>query len=122
MYNNVYAVLLFFIFFVIVFGLLILVIIVILNDRFSNNSILYSVYECGFLPFHEARIQFEFKFYVVALSFIIFDLEIGFLLPWFVVYMHLTMSSLIIVYIFFIFIIISLIYEFQCGLFDFNIK
>lgn len=40
-----------------------------------------SVYECGFNPFGDARTKFEIKFYLVGILFIIFDLEIAFLLP-----------------------------------------
>jgi NADH-quinone oxidoreductase subunit A len=41
-----------------------------------------SAYECGFDPFGEARSPFNVKFYLVALLFIVFDLEISFLFPW----------------------------------------
>ena len=41
-----------------------------------------STYECGFDPFDDSRSRFEVKFYLVAILFIIFDLEIVFLFPW----------------------------------------
>ena len=41
-----------------------------------------STYECGFEPFSDSRIQFDVRFYLVAILFIIFDLEIAFLFPW----------------------------------------
>ncbi len=41
-----------------------------------------SPYECGFEPFQDARIEFDVRFYLVAILFIIFDLEIIFLFPW----------------------------------------
>lgn len=41
-----------------------------------------SAYECGFSPFNDARGQFDVRFYLVAILFIIFDLEIAFLFPW----------------------------------------
>jgi len=41
-----------------------------------------SAYECGFQPFEEARNKFDIKFYLVAILFIIFDLEIMYLFPW----------------------------------------
>jgi len=41
-----------------------------------------SAYECGFDPFDDARSQFDVRFYLVAILFIIFDLEIAFLFPW----------------------------------------
>jgi NADH-quinone oxidoreductase subunit A len=41
-----------------------------------------SQYECGFEPFGDARAQFDVRFYLVAILFIIFDLEVAFLFPW----------------------------------------
>lgn len=41
-----------------------------------------SPYECGFAPFDDARMKFDIRFYLVALLFIIFDLEVAFLFPW----------------------------------------
>jgi NADH-quinone oxidoreductase subunit A len=41
-----------------------------------------SAYECGFNPFDDARMKFDVRFYLVALLFIIFDLEVAFLFPW----------------------------------------
>ena len=41
-----------------------------------------SAYECGFSPFSDSRIMFDVRFYLVAILFIIFDLEIAFLFPW----------------------------------------
>lgn len=41
-----------------------------------------STYECGFAPFDDARMKFDVRFYLVAILFIIFDLEVAFLFPW----------------------------------------
>nr|YP_010620155.1 NADH dehydrogenase subunit 3 [Herposiphonia versicolor]WAX04191.1 NADH dehydrogenase subunit 3 [Herposiphonia versicolor] len=41
-----------------------------------------SAYECGFNPFEDARLTFDIRFYLVAILFLIFDLEISFLFPW----------------------------------------
>ena len=41
-----------------------------------------SPYECGFEPFDDARMKFDVRFYLVAILFIIFDLEVAFLFPW----------------------------------------
>ena len=41
-----------------------------------------SAYECGFEPFNDSRMEFDIRFYLVAIFFIIFDLEIAFLFPW----------------------------------------
>jgi len=47
----------------------------------TANSEKISVYECGFSPFGDSRSRFEVRFYIVAILFIIFDLEIVFLFP-----------------------------------------
>ena len=46
------------------------------------NSEKLSQYECGFEPFESARIKFDVRYYLVAILFIIFDLEVAFLFPW----------------------------------------
>ena len=56
-----------------------------LNLLFSPNnpdSEKLSAYECGFEPFQDSRMEFDVRFYLVAILFIIFDLEIAFLFPW----------------------------------------
>jgi NADH-quinone oxidoreductase subunit A len=50
--------------------------------RQHPNSEKLSPYECGFEPFEDARIQFDVRYYLVAILFIIFDLEVAFLFPW----------------------------------------
>ena len=48
-----------------------------------------SAYECGFNAFDDARMKFDVRFYLVAILFIIFDLEVAFLFPWAVAYTEL---------------------------------
>ena len=50
--------------------------------RQKPDSEKLSAYECGFEPFEDARIKFDVRFYLVAILFIIFDLEVAFLFPW----------------------------------------
>src|SRR5260370_5988790 len=50
--------------------------------RQHPNSEKLSPFECGFAPFDDARGQFDVRFYLVAILFIIFDLEVAFLFPW----------------------------------------
>ena len=50
--------------------------------RQNPNSEKLSPFECGFPPFDDARGQFDVRFYLVAILFIIFDLEVAFLFPW----------------------------------------
>ena len=71
------------IFFVIALGLS--CIFIILNYMLSPKNPdpeKLSAYECGFEPFNDSRIEFDVRFYLVAILFIIFDLEIAFLFPW----------------------------------------
>ncbi len=49
-----------------------------------------SAYECGFNAFDDARMKFDVRFYLVAILFIIFDLEVAFLFPWAVNFAHLS--------------------------------
>lgn len=50
--------------------------------RFKPDTEKLSPYECGFDPFGDARGKFDVRFYLVAILFIIFDLEVAFLFPW----------------------------------------
>jgi NADH-quinone oxidoreductase subunit A len=50
------------------------------TEKPSKNKL--SSYECGFDPFDDARRKFDIRFYLVAILFIIFDLEVAFLIPW----------------------------------------
>ncbi|MBV9829932.1 MAG: NADH-quinone oxidoreductase subunit A [Alphaproteobacteria bacterium] len=50
--------------------------------RQKPNSEKLSPYECGFDPFEDARVRFDVRYYLVAILFIIFDLEVAFLFPW----------------------------------------
>ena len=54
-----------------------------------------SSYECGFEPFNDSRMEFDVRFYLVAILFIIFDLEIAFLFPWAIIYGELLLFGLI---------------------------
>jgi NADH-quinone oxidoreductase subunit A len=72
-----------------------------------------SSYECGFEPFQDARVKFDVHFYLVAILFIIFDLEIVFLFPW--AYFAGSLSNInILTIIFFLFILfIGFVYEWK---------
>src|SRR5437868_13829012 len=50
--------------------------------RQAPDSETLSPYECGFEPFEDARMRFDVRYYLVAILFIIFDLEVAFLFPW----------------------------------------
>lgn len=74
-----------------------------------------SPYECGFEPFENARLKFDVRYYLVAILFIIFDLEIAFLFPWAVTLDKIGRPGLIGVGIFLAVLTIGFIYEWKKG-------
>lgn len=75
----------------------------------------FSTYECGFTPLSNTRARFDIKFYVVAILFIIFDIEIAFLFPSITI-MHLLTHFELSVLAFFIFVLtLGFIYEWASG-------
>ncbi len=74
-----------------------------------------SSYECGFEPFVDSRERFDVKFYLVAILFVIFDLEIAFLFPWAVVLKDIGPSGLISMMIFLGILTAGFIYEWRKG-------
>jgi NADH:ubiquinone oxidoreductase subunit 3 (subunit A) len=77
-----------------------------------------SPYECGFNPFEDAREPFEIHFYLVAILFIIFDLEISFLIPWVVSFRLVGFLGYFIGVFFLLFLTIGFIYELYKGALD----
>nr|YP_011017692.1 NADH dehydrogenase subunit 3 [Dasysiphonia japonica]WQF69515.1 NADH dehydrogenase subunit 3 [Dasysiphonia japonica] len=74
-----------------------------------------SAYECGFNPFEDARITFDIRFYLVAILFLIFDLEISFLFPWSIVLLNISLFGFLTMMIFLIILTIGFIYEWFKG-------
>jgi len=74
-----------------------------------------SPYECGFDPFEDARIPFDVRYYLVAILFIIFDLEIAFLFPWAVSLNKIGIAGIIAMGIFLLVLVIGFIYEWSKG-------
>jgi NADH-quinone oxidoreductase subunit A len=70
-----------------------------------------SSYECGFQPFEDSRNRFEIKFYLVAILFIIFDLEIIYLFPWSLSLDELYAEGLFAMVIFMYILTVGFIYE-----------
>jgi NADH-quinone oxidoreductase subunit A len=77
-----------------------------------------SAYECGFEPFSDARGQFDVRFYLVAILFIIFDLEVAFLFPWAVVLKDIGMLGFWSMMVFLGVLTIGFIYEWKKGALD----
>nr|YP_010338959.1 NADH dehydrogenase subunit 3 [Pseudoerythrocladia kornmannii]UNJ19031.1 NADH dehydrogenase subunit 3 [Pseudoerythrocladia kornmannii] len=74
-----------------------------------------SAYECGFNPFDDARTTFDVRFYLVAILFLIFDLEISFLFPWSIVLNNISFYGFWSMYLFLIILTIGFIYEWYKG-------
>lgn len=74
-----------------------------------------AAYECGFEPFENARIKFDVRYYLVAILFIIFDLEIAFLFPWAVVLDEIGWAGFIAMGIFLGILVVGFIYEWKKG-------
>ena len=74
-----------------------------------------SAYECGFNAFDDARMKFDVRFYLVAILFIIFDLEVAFLFPWAIVFGELGSFGLWSMMVFLGVLTIGFIYEWKKG-------
>jgi NADH-quinone oxidoreductase subunit A len=70
-------------------------------------------YECGFDAFENARMKFDVRYYLVAILFIIFDLEIAFLFPWAVVLDGLGMVGFVAMFVFLAILVVGFIYEWK---------
>jgi NADH-quinone oxidoreductase subunit A len=74
-----------------------------------------SPYECGFEAFEDARMKFDVRYYLVAILFILFDLEIAFLFPWAIVLQDLGWFGLIAMLVFLGILVVGFIYEWKKG-------
>ena len=74
-----------------------------------------SPYECGFDPFEDTRMKFDVRYYLVAILFIIFDLEIAFLFPWAVSLHGIGMFGFLAMMLFLGILVIGFIYEWKKG-------
>ncbi|MCG6868324.1 MAG: NADH-quinone oxidoreductase subunit A [Gammaproteobacteria bacterium] len=74
-----------------------------------------SPYECGFEAFEDARMKFDVRYYLVAILFIIFDLEIAFLFPWAVALDSIGLFGLLAMALFLTVLIVGFVYEWKKG-------
>ena len=77
-----------------------------------------SAYECGFEAFSDSRMEFDVRFYLVAILFIIFDLEIAFLFPWAISLGNIGLLGFSSMMIFLFILTIGFIYEWKKGALD----
>ena len=74
-----------------------------------------SPYECGFEAFEDARMKFDVRYYLVAILFILFDLEIAFLFPWAVVLPDIGFFGFVAMMIFLAILVVGFVYEWKKG-------
>ncbi len=74
-----------------------------------------SPYECGFEAFEDARMKFDVRYYLVAILFILFDLEIAFLFPWAVVLQEIGVFGFVAMMVFLAVLVVGFIYEWKKG-------
>jgi len=86
-----------------------------LGSRTYGESEKLSPYECGFEAFEDTRARFDVRYYLVAILFIVFDLEIAFLFPWAVSLRHIGSFGLVAMGIFLAILVVGFIYEWKKG-------
>jgi NADH-quinone oxidoreductase subunit A len=74
-----------------------------------------SPYECGFEAFEDARMKFDVRYYLVAILFILFDLEIAFLFPWAVTLNEIGLAGFIAMMLFLAILVVGFVYEWMKG-------
>lgn len=72
-------------------------------------------YECGFEAFEDARMKFDVRYYLIAILFIIFDLEIAFLFPWAVVFKHIGIVAMLEMLTFLLLLLVGFVYCWKKG-------
>ena len=77
-----------------------------------------SPYECGFEAFENARMKFDVRYYLIAILFILFDLEIAFLFPWAVALHEVGVTGFVAVVIFLTVLVVGFAYEWKKGALD----
>jgi NADH-quinone oxidoreductase subunit A len=77
-----------------------------------------SPYECGFEAFEDARMKFDVRYYLVAILFILFDLEIAFLFPWAVVLQEIGFFGFMAMLVFLAILVVGFVYEWMKGALD----
>ena len=87
----------------------------ILSPRKNKGGDKLISYECGEIPEGSAWVQFNIRFYIIALIFLIFDVEIVFLFPWAVVYQELGLLAFIEAFIFVIILVVGFVYVWAKG-------
>lgn len=88
---------------------------------YSKDSEKLTAYECGFIPLEEPRLRFDIHFYLVAILFIVFDLEIIILVPWAVNFHALGTEGILIAGAVVFILVLAFVYEFSEQALEFNV-
>ena len=84
----------------------------------APNAQKLSPYECGFEAFEDARMKFDVRYYLVAILFILFDLEIAFLIPWAVAFTDIGATGFWAGVVFLAILVVGFAYEWKKGALD----
>lgn len=114
---SVYAPILIFIVVGLLFGVVLTIFGFLLGPRKGYAEKL-SPYECGFSAFEDARLKFDVRYYLVAILFILFDLETAFLIPWALVLDKIGIGGFIAMMVFLAMLVIGFFYEWKKGALD----
>lgn len=113
-YFDGYFPILLFVFVALAFGLVTLLISYLVQPKFPEPEKL-STYECGAEPFSDARMPFPVRYYIFAMLFVIFDIEVIFLYPWAVVFGKIGLIGLIEMLIFIGLFVVAYVYAWRKG-------
>jgi len=79
-----------------------------------------SIYECGFQPFYSSRLPFDVHFYIIAILFLIFDIEIVFIYPWVASNYYSGLSGFLFLFLFIFILSVGFIYEWKKNILDWS--
>ena len=113
-YLTRYFPILLFIFVALVFGVATLLLSYLVQPRYPEPEKL-STYECGSEPFSDARMPFPVRYYIFAMLFVIFDIEVIFLYPWAVVFTKIELIGLIEMLVFIGLFLVAYVYAWRKG-------
>jgi len=82
------------------------------GDKYAEKL---SAYECGFEAFEDSRMKFDVRYYLVAILFIVFDLEIAFLFPWAVTLDEIGVTGILAMGVFLAILVVGFLYEWKKG-------
>jgi NADH-quinone oxidoreductase subunit A len=111
---NEYAPIFIFILIALAMGVLPLALTVLVAEQHPDSEKL-SPYECGFEAFEDARMQFDVRFYLLAILFVVFDLETAFLFPWAVVLKDIGIFGFVEMMLFLVVLLVGYIYAWKKG-------